>query len=119
METTLDPCSWTNSSSCSRIDGVMCALTCAVRFSRISEETPGAEGQAPGDEAHATLEGGGRVVRGSSHCPYMPSMVTGVRSTIFCAHSGRGRRSMYFQAIAVRFLTPIRLQKSLRPTCLM
>lgn len=40
MDTTF-PSSWTNSSNCSRKELGMCALTCAVRFSRVMEKDAG------------------------------------------------------------------------------
>lgn len=53
------------------------------------------------------------------HAPYIPSIVTGVRSTICCAFSGRGRRSIRCQETAVRSLTPNALANFFIPTCLM
>lgn len=63
MDTTF-PSAATNSSSCSRSSGVMCAFTWAVRFGRVMNKKPRYVGAKP----QATRGGGGKAslwVRGS------------------------------------------------------
>lgn len=51
--------------------------------------------------------------------PYIPSMVTGVFSTMRCAISGRGLRSMRIQLATVLGFAFRRLAKASTPICLM
>src|SRR5688572_22393602 len=84
MDTML-PCSATNNSSCSRSVGVMCAFTCAVRFSRLmvfGKRNPGALGRDAGgkDRPHqynGRRSGRGRL-RGSSAALYLKKLVVSV-----------------------------------------
>jgi hypothetical protein len=69
MDTTL--LSATNSSSCSRRDGGMCALTVLVRFSlRMEEEAPAANGtDRRGKTRRDNQEEENAAEGGNAHCP--------------------------------------------------